>query len=536
MDPVKGKSPVVTPQKVSGSPQSVKSESVSLSDQVRELLQKSTVPVTYKGDTAMVLTAEKAQELKVKLGNLLDDGECHSVPSSVLATLRTELASAKFELTLFKDQAEKADYAKNQLAKDLESAKIALDKEREASKKLTSTWDSERGSLVQEVAARKTERDALKKALDKAKEQVNNSDDVDMLTIARDQMTAEIANLQNKLANGNKEVKDTKAQVARFEDQVLRLTQELNIARLRASVPPMPQSFAEKARATSSETVDIAGKFVKNLSKTSIAFLDNVEKEEAENVKGHAYWLRNAVSKSPKNVLLKPYRDWLDELPETLAIINLDQRHLFSDPIMAIYDSLRGKTVLLTDDDFVNLFEPIDTKAIKVSKPFVHLAGATLFDFQASGKSAKEIVQTVKKASKGMNKNDDAEEGPSSRFESGGTVTFRKGSKGKEPSNDEILSPLDDDYIESVVNAKRPARPTVTQRLVRGVRTVTHKFGAVKSFFRFNDQTLGPKADIDDASSQSWFGKITRKVCSGVSAIVTKPFTMVAQLFKTKGV
>jgi uncharacterized coiled-coil protein SlyX len=370
----------------SGSPkssESVLSVSVSLQEQVESILTSLSRPATTQGMPIRVVDKESFEKLSNELVKLINSREMHTVSPIELSQLNAELASARLQLNLFKDKAEKASFAEKTLKGDVTKMKRLLEEESKARSLLAAQSLIKDEEAKEELKKFKLEAGKLKSDLASAKTS-KDLEKVKDLESAKEENAKRIQQLNNTLQESNKVKAEHRATMQRYQDQLVKLTNELNIAQAQLSTGIDRGTFAQIAAASGTTAKNIYSDIRKVLSDRTKFFLNKARESDSDDVKNRAHWLSVAL-KNTNNAILTPYKVLVSDIEKDLKITSYHSRKWFAPIIDALLDTFSGRKDQLSVQEVSKMLEDLDTKKIKLRKPLQDKGYETLFDFIEAG-------------------------------------------------------------------------------------------------------------------------------------------------------
>lgn len=388
--------------------------SVTLREQAEELLNKYSRAASIRNEPIRVLDRESFSKLSAQIEGLLASDRTHSLTPIELSELNSELAQARLQLGIFKDKAEKAEFAKRTLEVNLVKHKELLAEEQ--ARRAASTAKN----LIQGEDAKKRlselqkENGKLKVAIASAKRDGNMVEEMS-LSEQRSANAAKIVDLTNLLQQANKVESDNRKELKRYHDQLMALTNELNLAKAEAGSKWKKMSFAEVASATGSAGVHLTSKISQSFNAKARAMLAKAKESPPDDVKNRAFWI-NAALDNCQYAILKPYKMLLGGLLDDLKAIEFASRKPFQPTVDTILSVLLGNTAHLDMKQLEAQLGDIDPSLVKMNPVYRNSGIVTMADYIKAGRDVD------------MLSNFDVESRASSH-----SVRFTKSEKGKSP-------------------------------------------------------------------------------------------------------
>lgn len=355
---------------------SVRSVSASIKDEATRIILDGSSNCTWQGNRAVVINREELDTIMSKILSIANDGQEHSVSKQTLHGLNAELASLRFQLGMFESQAEKAEYARKISENELVAAKKALEEESVKFATWKSRIEVEEFLPLREAndSAQKEMRE-LKKLLSKAKSE-KDSESVDSLKEQRDKLALKITSQNNRLQELNSQQQGKAKEARKLEDQILRLSNELNFAKAQASAlkPPGPKSFADAVKTATSANASVVKSGWEFLSEKSREFLIKAKNSDRQDVKNRLFWTKAALDKA-KNNRFQPYKVYVGSLLEDIKMVDHRSRSLFANVVDSILDSISNNEMLLTSSELENLVNTVELSKVKLAKPVAKATG-----------------------------------------------------------------------------------------------------------------------------------------------------------------
>lgn len=349
---------------------SVVSTSVAVRDDIRNLISTQQFDnCAWKGSPAWVIPKAKWSEIQSQLDSVIGEGKT-TVGAAELAELQRELSLLRLKVNAFESEKERYEFATANLQKALKTAKAneaAAKEEAASSLRELGTATAGLKSSLQAAQAMKSDFEA---ALQKAKRE-GTPEDVKKLRDDKKRLSEEITTLNNSLQQVNTDRKEVESKLKRFERQSLELTNELNLEKSRYSISnPQPgQTFADKARAMGTASVDLYNAAYSNLSSLARDRFAHVESDPTKDEKDSVFWLK-ATFDATKHAVYKPYKVIFDGLGSDIRSMSIRSRKLFDPFLVAVRDSLLPTGRPLSLDEMSNMISGIELKDIELNKAY----------------------------------------------------------------------------------------------------------------------------------------------------------------------
>lgn len=376
---------------------SVRSISASVKEEATKIILDGSSICTWQGNRAVVINREDLDTIMSKVLSVANDGQEHSVSKQTLHGLNAELASLRFQLGMFESQAEKAEYAKKVSENELVAAKKALEHE---SVKFVE-WKS-KIEVEEFLPLRKANDEAqkemleTKKLLAKARSE-KNSESMESLREQRDKLALKITSQNNRLQELNSQQQGKAKEARKLEDQISRLSNELNIAKAQASAlkPTQPKTFAEAVKTATSANASAVKSGWDFLSAKGKEFLTKAKSSDRLDVKNRLFWTKAALDKA-KNDRFRPYQIYVEGLFEDIKMVDHRSRSLFANVVDSILDSISNNEMLLTSSELENLVNTVELSKVKLAKPVAKATGCkNLQEYVDKGFTSEKVSVLV---------------------------------------------------------------------------------------------------------------------------------------------
>nr|UYL95324.1 MAG: 59 kDa protein [Baoding Fusar tick virus 1] len=390
--PAPGSYPVS--EQVAGPP-SVVSTSVQVKDDVLSIIKDiNFAPVSYKGDSCWAIPKSKWAEVESKLEEVLKAGNS-TVSVAELAELQRELSMLRLKVNNFNTEKERYEYAEKLLTSSLAHAKEQEKAAKAESEKSLKELATATSALKASLASAKQMKDNYEKALRNAKAE-GNSEDVDKLAEDKRRLSSEITKLNNSLQQVNSDKKAISDRLKRFERQSLELTNELNLERSRHAIanPAPGQTFADKARAMGSSTVDLFNIAHSNLSALALKRFKTIMDDPTSDEKNTVFWLK-ATFDATKHSVYAPYKLIFGGLGDDLKALSVKSRKSFDPFLIAVRDSLLPSGQPLSFDDMSTMLGQIPEDELVLNKEYRQKGYKTLADLNASGYTLSTPIDAI---------------------------------------------------------------------------------------------------------------------------------------------
>lgn len=349
---------------------SVISTSVAVRDDIKNLISTHQFEnCAWKGNPAWVIPKTKWAEIQTQLDQVIGEGKT-TVGAAELAELQRELSLLRLKVNAFESEKERYEFASSNLMKALNTAKANEAKARseaDAALKELGTANAGLKSSLQAAQALKAD---FEMALQKAKRE-GTAEDVSKLREDKKRLSEEITTLNNSLQQVNSDRKEVESKLKRFERQSLELTNELNLEKSRYTISkPQPgQTFADKAAAMGTASVNLANAAYSNLSALARDRFSHVESDPTKDEKDTVFWLK-ATFDATKHAVYRPYKTIFDGLGGDIRSMSVRSRKLFDPFLIAVRDSLLPTGRPLTLDEMTSMISGIELKDIELNKAY----------------------------------------------------------------------------------------------------------------------------------------------------------------------
>jgi phage shock protein A len=287
---------------------------------------------------------------------------------------------------------------------DLDTARKELAKAQSELRENIKSIEEAKQPLVAELDRQRRLSNELKASIGQAKS-AKEVETEERLKAEKEKNSQLIQSLNNQLQSANSAIADEKKRVRKFEEQVLKLSNDLNVERARAAKAPVsatnPQSFAEAASAAGSANVNLVNTAYKHLSKRAKEILHQERHEvPSEDVRDRTFRLVGALN-TCTSAVYKPYKLVLGGLYDDLKVMSWEARLKFLPLINAIDESLTPAGHPLTEDEINAKLDGTDREKLllapRLRKPgFKTFADYTRVEEENRAKSkGKEKLQTI---------------------------------------------------------------------------------------------------------------------------------------------
>lgn len=371
------------------SSKSVLSVSVSLQGQALEMIEQLSKPAQFKGEPIRVLDQDALNKLSLEIAKTLESKQVHTVSPIELSTLNAELAQMRLQLNLFKNKEEKAKFAEHTLKNDVVKLnKLLAEESKLREEQVKAGWAREAEAHAQ-LNELKKESASLKAKIGAAKT-AKDTELLEQLNVQKRENGEHITRLNNVLQEQNKLKAENKSAIQRYQNQLLALTNELNLLKAKQEAELTKGTFAKVAAAAGTSAVNLASKIKSQLSEKSKWFLQQANTSDKDDVKNRAFWL-NAVLENTNGVLLAPYKKLFGGLYEDIVALNFESRKQFGPIIDRFLDLLNGRINELTPEEIDAMLEEIDTSTMRMSKKYRENGILTFQQFLESGKKFSDL-------------------------------------------------------------------------------------------------------------------------------------------------
>lgn len=377
------------------SPPSVASTSVQVRDEVNSILTEANfMPGTMSGVPVMVVSKDRWELVQQKLSKALEK-QSNSVSVAELSELQRELSMLRLKVNKFDSEEERYQFAESELKKALLVAKQKEEAARVEANSSLAELSTATSALKSSLAAANQMRKDYEKALVEARK-TNSAEDVAKLSEDKKRLSAEINSLNNSLQQVNSDRATAVNKLKRFERQSLELTNELNLERSRHSIsnPGPGETFAEKARALGTSSVELFNLAHSNLSDLAKKRFSNISEEPLLDEKNTAFWLK-ATFDATKHSIYKPYKIIFGGLADDFKAMSVKSRKKFGPFLLAVRDSLLPSGKPLSFEEMNKMLESIDTDDIVLNSQYKNLGYRTLTDLVNSGYSLSTPVDSI---------------------------------------------------------------------------------------------------------------------------------------------
>lgn len=364
---------------------SVVSTSVEVKDEITSILEEADFTAcSFKGASSFVIPQERWAIVEAKLKSLAGQDKT-TVSTAELAELQRELSLLRLRANDFQSQTDRFEYANTELEKALVIAKsqvqIVTEQSSEEKDRLNRSLVAIKSDLSSAQAIKKEYENALKVA--KANANVN---DIDKLTDDKRRMSAEITALNNNLQSVNGDIDAHSKKVARFEKQVLELTNELNLERSKHAifVGRQGDTFADKASQLPGKAMNLVNLAYRNLPQVAKNRLDKVKDDPLADEKNTVFWLK-ATFDSTKHAVYRPYKRVFGGLLRDIQSLNASSRKKFDPFILAVRDSLLPTGQPLTDEEMDTMLSSMPINELKLNKAYRAKGYNSLQDLLSAG-------------------------------------------------------------------------------------------------------------------------------------------------------
>jgi len=383
------------PGKSSGSPKSVKSElsvSVDTQKQVEALLLANSRSAALKGQPIQIIDKEAFDELAEKLAKLIDSRSVHSVSPVELSTLNAELAQARLQLGLFKNEADKASFVKKTLEVDVSRLKAQIAAEAKLRNEQVAASREREDAAKLELARLKNESGNLKKQISAAR---SSKDDSLMISLQAQKLenSDKITQINNLLQEINGLKTDNKKAIQKYQDQLLALTTELNFEKAKAeSLGGNQTTMGKIAKAAGGGAVDLFSSISRNLSALSKISLSHATEGDEKDVKNKVHWIVKSLNQT-SHVVLKPYKLLFEGLLSDIKALDYHSRLQFLPIVDRMIRTLQGKENL-SAAEIEKLLDEIDPSKLKMSHALRAMGIDTWEQFVASGRDIDSLLSS----------------------------------------------------------------------------------------------------------------------------------------------
>jgi hypothetical protein len=351
-------------------PPSVVSTSVAVKNDLLDIIAEAEfTSCVFKNTPSLVVSKDKWRECEARLAAVSAEGNT-TISTTELAELQRELSLLRLKANDFDSQQERFEYASRELEKALELAKAqaaTARKEGQAEKeKLESLIIKFKTDLANASAAKKEYEEALRLAKSEAR-----ASDVEKLSDDKRRLSVEITNLNNSLQTINSEKSAHEQKVARFEKQVLELTNELNLERSKNAIfnARKGDTFADKAAALPGRSMSVVNAAYTNLSEVARKRLKNVLNNPVEDEKNTIYWFKAALD-ATRHAVYRPYKRVFGGMHKDMLAMTEASRKKFDPFIIAVRDSLLPTGQPLTEEELNNMLANIPISEIRLNKNY----------------------------------------------------------------------------------------------------------------------------------------------------------------------
>lgn len=381
--------------KSSGSPKSVKSElsvSVDTRKQIEALLAANSRSAALKGEPIRIIDKEAFDELAEKLSQLIDSRAVHSVSPVELSTLNAELAQARLQLGLFRNEAEKASFVKKTLEVDVSRLKAQIAAEAKIRNEQVAASREREESARLELARLKNESGALKKQISAART-AKDDDLILSLQMQKQENADKITQINNLLQEINSLKSDNKKAIQKYQDQLLALTTELNFEKAKAdSLKGHPMTMGQLARAAGGGAVDLYSTISKNLSSLSKSSLSHATEGDDKDVKNKVHWIVKSLNQT-SHIVLKPYKLLFEGLLSDIKALDYHSRLQFLPIVDRMIRTLQGKENL-TAAEIEKLLDEIDPSKLKMGHALRAMGIETWQQYVDSGRDIDSLLSS----------------------------------------------------------------------------------------------------------------------------------------------
>ncbi|WAK72332.1 MAG: 59 kDa protein [Fusariviridae sp.] len=386
-------------------PPSVASTSVQVKDEINSILKDANfMPVTYKGDSCWVVPKARWEEAEKRLADVVAR-DSTTVPTAELAELQRELSMLRLKLNNFESENERYQFAESRLKDALSLAKQNEEKAKIDAQKALTELSTATTALKSSLASAAMMKKDYETALRNAK-QSGTPEDVSKLQEDKKRLSDEITHLNNSLQQVNSDKKAVNDRLKRFERQSLELTNELNVERSRHAIanPAPGQTFAEKAKAVGSGSVNMVNAAYTNLSSVARTRFNKIADNPTEDEKNTIFWLK-ATFDASKHAVYQPYKRIFGGLGDDIKHMSNKSRKLFDPFLIAVRDSLLPSGRPLTFEEMTLMLGSFDSAEIELNSIFKRKGYKTLADLNDAGFSLSDDPANLpNKGSKGKNK------------------------------------------------------------------------------------------------------------------------------------
>jgi hypothetical protein len=313
---------------------------------------------------------------------LLNSNQGHSVSPIELSTLNADLAAMRLQLNLFENEKAKSEFAKKTLQEDVVRMKSLLDQETKARNQMVADNLLREEKAKAELVKLRAESARLKQALGKAKSAKDDSL-LESLQAEKDANSKKITDLNNLLQEANKIKADNYTALKRYQDQLLRLTNELNTVSAASATRANLGTFAQVAQKAGKASVDLMSGARTALSAKAKWLLTKAQAEDPENVASRAYWL-NAILKDMQSYKgMKPFAILLDGVYDDIKVVEYKSRQQFKKVVDNMIEFVAGQRDL-TVMEVEAWLDDLDTRKIKLKKSSRTKGMETLQDYIAA--------------------------------------------------------------------------------------------------------------------------------------------------------
>jgi predicted nucleic acid-binding Zn-ribbon protein len=336
-----------------------------------------------------MIDVEKLDSLRTSLLKVMEDNLKHTIPPHELSKMSSELATAKLNLGTFKDKFERAEYAREVAERELVAAKkISADLKQEVTDS-SGNFKAQLTKLQSELDKAKTASREANDAVKGARKEDPKTVDVSKLEVQVNSARAEVTRLNNAIQSLRAEHGNVKRKSDNFEQQVLSLSNELNIARAQVDTKS-GSTFARVAQAAGTAPVQLYNTISSHLSKRSKAFIEKAKESAPEDLKNKTYWLKNALQSS-KFEPLKAYYVIVDQLYQDMLVLSWEGRKYFSPIIDNLVSTLDGSGEPISPEEIDSMLNSVDLSKLKLSKRFRDRGIHTLQDYDRAGLKPHEL-------------------------------------------------------------------------------------------------------------------------------------------------
>ncbi|ULO04604.1 hypothetical protein [Corynespora cassiicola fusarivirus 1] len=407
---------------------SLRSVSQETKAEILKYIEEKRSACTWQGKSSWVFNKEDWNQLMIKLVQIMDDEQTHSIPPMELAELHRELGELRLKENDFKTLSEKKEFADSILRRDKENAEKSLADLKASNAKEIKALSQTKIELTKEQSALKENIKELNKQLAAAKS-ASDADLVEQLK-AQKKLASELSNhLNTKQQELNSLIKIEKDKVAKYEKVIQQLNVELNLIKSQVAIQSGDPSasfaaVAKKAAKDNYNLVSNAWKYMSDHAKAKFAHAEQASPSDAKNL---AFWLFATVDKL-KHVAFKPYKKFLGGLMGDLKYFNYRSKQLFAPALLQVRDSLSPGGKLMTEDELNALLQDIPLDKIELKGAAFSAGYKTLADLHAAGKALDDFPD---------------HDLPIEEDEDDGKLRLRKPpvDKGKEPA----ITPMSDD-------------------------------------------------------------------------------------------